>query len=69
MKQLSLFTKIRRLLRYHIGPIDYVSDSKMNNYVPEVVFDKDVMLYVIKYKPELDVYTMVVQQYNQGLDV
>ena len=43
--------------------------DKMNEYLPEIVFERGVRLYITGFNKESKAYTMIVQQYEQGLDV
>jgi hypothetical protein len=69
MKLTHKLTKLIRKIKYHLGKKEFVYDSEINNYIPDVVFERNVILYIISYIPEHDIYRMTVQQYNQGFDV
>lgn len=69
MKKLDLFYRLRRLFNFHFRKGDFISDNRMNSYVPDIVFEKNVVLYVVKYKPEHDAYNVIVQKYEQRLDI
>lgn len=62
--------KVRVYFWYHyMGARDFSSNDKMNSYLPDIIFERDVMLYIIKYRSDLDVYTMTVQPFTQGRDL
>ena len=69
MKLANILKKIRAFIRYHRGPKEFVSSDKLNEYIPDIAFEKNLMFYIIVFNPENNLYTMTVQPYDQGFDV
>lgn len=61
-----LFKKIKTFFWYHKGPKEFISDDPFMVYVPDVVFERDVMLYFVKYNKDKDSYTVLVKPSEQG---
>ena len=66
---MGIWKRVKTFIWYHTGTKDFVSKDKMTDFIPDVLFDSKVILYIVKYKPEYQVYTMIVRQYEQGVDV
>jgi hypothetical protein len=69
MKRLSIINKIKVFIWYHTGKKEFVSDAKINNYIPESVLDSNMIIYIIEYLEEYNSYKLTIQEYNQGFDV
>lgn len=66
---MRIFKKIKTWWWYnHKGPKEAVYDNPMNKYIPDEIFENDevsIIISLLKYKPEKDVYTVNIRPYYQ----
>ena len=69
METMKLLNKWRRKLSYLVGKRDFIYDTAINEQVSDVIFERDVIVYVVNYRNEYGIYTIITCPYNKGFEV
>lgn len=62
---MKLIKKIKTFFWYHLGKKDVTFDSKLSNYIPDVLFEREAYMYLVKYNEDIDSYTCIVAPFKQ----
>ena len=62
---MKLIKQIKIFFWYHIGKKEIIFDDAVNNYIPDVLFEREAVMYLVKYNKDIDSYTCIVSPFKQ----
>lgn len=70
METMKLFKKIRKFLKYHIGPKEVVFDHEYDQFLPKNIMDySDYCVYVINYDKKIPSLKCIISHTSKGIEV